>query len=115
SRHTMFSRDWSAAVCSSDLTPVASLWANPPELLEHADRIGELAAALSVPAETLASRVSQRADKEFMYLRRRISPAAAEEVLDLGIPGVYSQREYRRFYPQGEALAHVLGFTNVDD
>ena len=96
-------------------TPVASLWANPPELLEHADRIGELAAALSVPAETLASRVSQRADKEFMYLRRRISPAAADEVLDLGIPGVYSQREYRRFYPQGEALAHVLGFTNVDD
>src|SRR5690606_36419751 len=96
-------------------TPVASLRANPPELLEHADRIGELAAALSVPAETLASRVSQRADKEFMYLRRRISPAAAEEVLDLGIPGVYSQREYRRFYPQGEALAHVLGFTNVDD
>lgn len=96
-------------------TPVATLWANPPELLEHADRIGELAAALSVPADTLASRVSQRADKEFMYLRRRISPAAAEAVLDLGIPGVYSQREYRRFYPQGEALAHVLGFTNVDD
>lgn len=96
-------------------TPVASLWANPPELLEHADRIGELAAALEVPAETLASRVSQRADKEFMYLRRRISPATADAVLDLGIPGVYSQREYRRFYPQGEALAHVLGFTNVDD
>lgn len=96
-------------------TPVASLWANPKEILEHADRIGELASALSVPADTLASRLSQRADKEFMYLRRRINPASAETVLDLGIPGVYSQREYRRFYPQGEALAHVLGFTNVDD
>ncbi|WP_343223459.1 penicillin-binding protein 2 [Lysobacter sp. GX 14042] len=96
-------------------TPVESLWANPQELLQHTDRIGELAAALSVPADTLASRLSQRADKEFMYLRRRINPAAAGEVLELGIPGVYSQREYRRFYPQGEALAHVLGFTNVDD
>ena len=96
-------------------TPVESLWANPKELLQHTDRLAELAAALSVPADTLASRLSQRADKEFMYLRRRLNPAFAEKVMALGIPGVYSQREYRRFYPQGEALAHVLGFTNVDD
>ena len=52
-----------------------------------------------------------------MYIprHRRISPAAAQKVLALNIPGVFSQREYRRFYPQGEAMAHILGFTNIDD
>src|SRR3546814_21003362 len=55
--------------------------------------------------------------KEFMYIprHRRISPAAARKILALEIPGVFSQREYRRFYPQGEAMAHILGFTNIDD
>lgn len=98
-------------------TPVASLWANPQELSRHPDRIVELAAAISVDGDDLARRVAQRADKEFMYLpgQRRIHPAAAEKVLSLDVPGVFSQREYRRFYPQGEALAHVLGFTNIDD
>ena len=98
-------------------TPVASLWANPQELSRHPDRIAELAAAINVDADELARRVAQRADKEFMYLpgQRRIHPAAAEEVLALEVPGVFSQREYRRFYPQGEAMAHVLGFTNIDD
>nr|AOH35246.1 cell division protein [Luteimonas sp. JM171] len=98
-------------------TPVASLWANPQELVKHPDRIVELAAAIEVDPDELARRVAQRADKEFMYLpgQRRVHPAAAQEVLDLGVPGVFSQREYRRFYPQGEAIAHVLGFTNIDD
>ncbi|WP_407354097.1 peptidoglycan D,D-transpeptidase FtsI family protein [Luteimonas sp. R10] len=98
-------------------TPVASLWANPQELVKHPERIAELAAAIGVQEEALARSVTQRADKEFMYLpgQRRIHPAAAQKVLALGVPGVFSQREFRRFYPQGEALAHVLGFTNIDD
>ena len=98
-------------------TPVASLWANPQELVKHPDRITELAAAINVDGEELTRGVAQRADKEFLYLpgQRRIHPATAQKVLDLGVPGVFSQREYRRFYPQGEAIAHVLGFTNIDD
>jgi cell division protein FtsI (penicillin-binding protein 3) len=44
-----------------------------------------------------------------------MNPAAAQRILALEIPGVASQREFRRFYPQGEAMAHVLGFTNIDD
>ncbi|QOY62281.1 penicillin-binding protein 2 [Lysobacter sp. H21R4] len=96
-------------------TPVDSLWANPPQLLQHPDRIPELAQALGVPADELARKLSQRADKEFMYLARRMNPERAKQVLDLGVPGVFNQREFRRFYPQGEAIAHVLGFTNIDD
>lgn len=96
-------------------TPVDSLWANPPELLKHTDRIAELAQALGVPEAELTRKLSQRADKEFMYLARRMNPERAKRVLDRGVPGVLSQREFRRFYPQGEAIAHVLGFTNIDD
>lgn len=98
-------------------TPVASLWANPQELGKYPDRLPELAKATGLPLDYLTRYVSQRSDKEFMYIprHRRISPDAARRILALNIPGVFSQREYRRFYPQGEALAHVLGFTNIDD
>ncbi|MDQ3205421.1 MAG: penicillin-binding protein 2 [Pseudomonadota bacterium] len=96
-------------------TPVESVWANPQELLKHPDRIPELAQALGVPADELMRKLAQRADKEFFYLQRRINPAQARKILAHDIPGVFSQREFRRFYPQGEALAHVLGFTNIDD
>lgn len=96
-------------------TPVASIWVNPQELMRSPDRIPELATALGMPLDELTSKLSQKADKEFMYLRRRINPDDAEKVVALRIPGVASQREFRRFYPQGEAMAHVLGFTNIDD
>ncbi len=96
-------------------TPVESIWANPQELLKHPGQISGLAEVLGLNADDLGRRLSQRADKEFMYLKRRISPAQAQRVLAHEIPGVFSQREFRRFYPQGEALAHVLGFTNIDD
>jgi cell division protein FtsI (penicillin-binding protein 3) len=96
-------------------TPVESVWGNPQELLKHPQRLPQLARALGVPAEVLTRRLSQRADKEFVYLKRRINPDDAQQILALGVPGVFSQREFRRFYPHGEAVAHLLGFTNVDD
>ncbi len=96
-------------------TPVESVWANPQELLKAPDRLPQLARALGVNHEDLARKLTQRANKEFVYLKRRINPAEARRILALDVPGVFSQREYRRFYPQGEAIAHVLGFTNVDD
>src|SRR5690606_18169742 len=96
-------------------TPVASIWANPQELLRAPERIPELAQALGLPVDELTTRLTQKADKEFMYLRRRINPDVAEQVIGLKVPGVFSQREFRRYYPQGEAMAHVLGFTNIDD
>jgi len=96
-------------------SPVESIWANPKELLQHPDRLPELAGALSIPLDVLTRRVSERADKEFVYLRRHLNPDVADAITELGVPGVYSQREFRRFYPHGEVLAHVLGFTNIDD
>jgi cell division protein FtsI (penicillin-binding protein 3) len=96
-------------------SPVESIWGNPKELLKVPARLPALARALGMPQDELANRLSQRAGKEFVYLKRRINPDEAARILALGIPGVASQREYRRFYPQGEAVAHVLGFTNIDD
>jgi len=98
-------------------SPVESLWANPQELANDPDAIARLAEATSLPVDYLTRYVSQRKDKEFMYVpgHRRINPAVAQKILALKIPGVFSQREFRRFYPQGEAVAHVLGFTNIDD
>ena len=96
-------------------SPVESVWANPQELVKSPAQIPVLAQALGVAEDELARKVSQRADKEFMWLQRRINPAVARQILAHNVPGVYSQREFRRFYPQGEAVAHVLGFTNIDD
>lgn len=96
-------------------SPVETIWGNPQELLKSPARLPQLANALGMPLDELSRRLSQRADKEFIYLKRRINPDEAHQILSLEIPGVASQREYRRFYPQGEAMAHVLGFTNIDD
>ena len=112
SRGTIFDRNGEPLAVS---TPVTSLWANPSEVLESGGRIAELAKALGVDPGELKERLAQRADREFVYLRRQMSPAAAEVVLDLDIPGVYSQREFKRYYPSGAVTAHVLGFTNIDD
>ncbi|MGD8828780.1 MAG: penicillin-binding protein 2, partial [Gammaproteobacteria bacterium] len=96
-------------------TPVDSLWANPQELLGAADRIPELAHALGMKPAEFTRWLGKRKDREFVYLRRHMTPEDAKRVLARRIPGVYSQREYRRYYPAGEVTAHVLGFTNIDD
>ena len=96
-------------------SPVESIWANPKELLQHPEQLPVLAEALGIPQEVLTQRIAQRAEKEFVFLRRHINPDEAKAVVSRGIPGVYAQREFRRFYPHGEVMAHVLGFTNIDD
>lgn len=96
-------------------TPMVSLWVHPKSLAAARDRIPELAAAVGLDARALEESVLARADREFMYLRRRMTPEAADAVIARRIPGVNSMREFRRFYPSGEMFAHVVGTTNVDD
>lgn len=95
-------------------TPVDSIWANPQKLVSATEKWPGLAKALNMSVADLRSR-AQRADKEFVYLKRHVNPALAQKVLALQVPGVYLQRESRRFYPMGEVAAHLVGFTNVDD
>ncbi len=96
-------------------TPVESVWVNPQELANEQQRIPELTRLLSLKYASVQSTLASRADREFIYLRRHITPALAAQVEALDIPGVYLQREYRRYYPDGEIAAHVVGFTNIDD
>jgi cell division protein FtsI (penicillin-binding protein 3) len=96
-------------------TPVVTLWANPQELPEDAIQRVMLAQALGMTLEDFESRVARFSEHEFMYLRRQMTPAAAQQILNLRTPGVYPQREYKRYYPAGEVAAQLLGVTNVDD
>ena len=112
SRGTIFDRNGEPLAVS---TPMVSITAVPSEVLDNADRIPALAQALGTDPDDLKSYLEQRADRDFAYLRRQMSPDAAQAVLDLGVPGVNGQREYKRYYPSGEVTAHVLGFTNIDD
>ncbi|MEM8983577.1 MAG: penicillin-binding transpeptidase domain-containing protein [Pseudomonadota bacterium] len=96
-------------------TPVDSVWANPQLLGPAIDEVPTLSTMIDVDSDQLLRRISRSADREFVYLRRHLSPSRAAEVRSLGLPGVELQREYRRFYPAGEVVGHVLGFTNIDD
>jgi cell division protein FtsI (penicillin-binding protein 3) len=96
-------------------TPVESVWAHPGELLQAADRIPLLASVLGEDPDDIQRRLSQRADRQFVWIIRRIRPALAERVRQLDIPGVFLQREYRRFYPTAEVSAQVVGITNIDE
>lgn len=96
-------------------TPVTTLWGNPRELQAAQGRWPELAQALGQEPAALQRRLKEQAGREFTYLVRGLTPEQGQRVLDLGIPGVYSQEEFRRFYPAGEVAAHIVGFTDIDD
>ena len=96
-------------------TPVETVWANPQVMEYQAGDIQALAEALEVSESWLTKRVSKNKSREFIYLKRKIAPAQAARVIALDIPGVYSRREYKRFYPAGEVASHVVGFTNIDE
>ncbi|UZE95565.1 peptidoglycan D,D-transpeptidase FtsI family protein [Alkalimarinus alittae] len=96
-------------------TPVETVWANPQEMQYDARGLRELANRLEVSETWLTKRINSNKSREFIYLKRKISPAQAARVTDLDLPGVYSRREYKRFYPAGEVASHVVGFTNIDE
>lgn len=96
-------------------TPVKSVWVNPRELAANETGIRSLAIALELDPDSLLAQIQASSSREFLYVRRRMPPAHVDNVLAMGIDGVYARQEYQRYYPQGEVTAHVLGFSNVDD
>ncbi|MFG5409689.1 penicillin-binding protein 2 [Piscinibacter sakaiensis] len=93
--------------------PVPSLWAIPKDLEASAAQRRQLARLLGMTPKDLDGRLDD--SPNFVWLRRQVDEALAKEVLALGIKGIYQVREYKRQYPEGEAAAHVVGFTNVED
>ncbi|MGE0384854.1 MAG: peptidoglycan D,D-transpeptidase FtsI family protein [Gammaproteobacteria bacterium] len=111
-RGTITDRNGEALAVS---TPVSSVWAAPRRLLQQRNRWAELGEVIGLSREHLRSLIEPRVSREFVYLRRHVSPELADAVARLGIEGVGLVKESRRYYPAGEVTAHLLGFTNVDD
>lgn len=96
--------------------PVDSLWTIPSELLQAPEYLAPLAKLLNLQRNDLRTFLLKRKDKQFVYLpaARQMDPDQAAHVLALKAPGVFGQREYRRFYPAGEVAAHLVGFCDID-
>jgi cell division protein FtsI (penicillin-binding protein 3) len=95
-------------------TPVESVWASPADADLSTEQTVKLARLLGMDATELRRRLAD-SEREFVYLKRQLPPEQATKVVQLNLPGVFLQREYRRYYPAAEVTAHVVGFTGVDD
>ena len=95
-------------------TAIESIWVDPREAIRARDRWPALAAALGLDPSALDRKLEERAERSFVYVRRHVDPETAARARALALPGVYSEREYRRYYPEGEVAAHVVGFTDID-
>jgi len=96
-------------------TPVSSIWVNPKEFAADNKKMYQFAKLLKLNSQYIKNKIKTRANKEFVYIKRRINPDLAQKILAMNINGIHVQREYRRYYPDGEIFGHVLGFTDVDD
>ncbi len=94
-------------------TPVKSVWAIPEEVQYSSQQRARLAALLELSPREIDKRLNEAT--AFVYLKRQIAPEVAERVGELRISGLFQNREYRRYYPGGEVMAQVLGFTGADD
>jgi cell division protein FtsI (penicillin-binding protein 3) len=95
-------------------TPVESIWASPEDVEIDDKRLAKARRRAGAGAAELRQKLAMK-DRQFVFLKRQISPEQAVKVMELRVPGVFQQREYRRFYPAGEVMAHVVGFTGIDD
>ncbi|MGQ5522211.1 peptidoglycan D,D-transpeptidase FtsI family protein [Chitinimonas sp. PSY-7] len=96
-------------------TPVQSIWASPSEMppMSH-QHLQTLAKELNMSPEDIKARLANK-KRDFVFLKRQMSPEAAARVIGLGIPGISKQAEYRRYYPAGEVMAHIIGYTDIDN
>jgi len=100
--------------------PVETVWADPKIVMEHNALAMEkhwqaLADVLGKDVNSLTARIVKNPNKRFLYVERQVSPAMADYIKQLKIPGIHLRKESKRFYPTGEISAHIVGFTNVDD
>jgi cell division protein FtsI (penicillin-binding protein 3) len=94
--------------------PVKAIWAIPDDVQEAPrEKLRELAKLLDMSDADLHKKLDS--DRGFVYLKRQVEQDTTDKILKLGIAGIETRREYKRFYPEGEVMAHVVGFTNVED
>jgi len=94
--------------------PVPSIWAIPEDVERDPANLKKLAKLLDMPLAELNKKLEDE-DKTFVWLKRQVDESLGKEIEALNLKGVYQRKEYKRKYPEGEAAAHVVGFTNVED
>jgi cell division protein FtsI (penicillin-binding protein 3) len=94
--------------------PVPSIWANPEDIERDPAKLKALAKLLGMSGAELDKKL-QDEDKIFVWLKRQVDESVAKDIAALKIKGVYDRKEYKRIYPEGESVAHVVGFTNVEN
>ncbi|MBI5793096.1 MAG: penicillin-binding protein 2 [Rhodocyclales bacterium] len=94
-------------------TPVRSIWAIPEDAQMAPAQARNLAALLGMDVHEINRKLA--AERDFVYVKRQLPPETAEKVKALALPGIHQKNEYRRYYPAGEVMAHVLGFTGAED
>lgn len=94
-------------------TPMKSIWAAPGDVQATPEQFAQLALLLETSPQALSRRLADAGG--FLYLARQLPPEVADRIVRLQIKGLNGQNEYRRFYPGGETISHVLGFTGDHD
>jgi cell division protein FtsI (penicillin-binding protein 3) len=94
--------------------PAPSIWAIPEDVDMDKAQMQRLAKLLEMPAADLAKKLDDE-DKTFVWIKRQVDADVAKKIAELNIKGIYQRKEYKRKYPEGEAAAHIVGFTNVED
>lgn len=96
-------------------TPVQSVWVNPKAFSANAKQLAALSRLLGISSKRLIARVRRASSREFLYLHRQLPPMLAKKIEQLNIPGVNFQQEFKRYYPETDSTAQLVGFTNIDD
>jgi cell division protein FtsI (penicillin-binding protein 3) len=91
-----------------------SIWAIPEDVNKSDPKLPELARLLEMPLGDLRKRLTSE-DKTFVWVKRQVDEPVAKDIAALKIAGIHQSRVYKRQYPEGEAAAHLVGFTNVED
>lgn len=100
-------------------TPVDSIWVNPFYIPSDDPDLRKILNILEVDKaqqQAIIARIKAREGRHgFVYLKRQVSPFVAQKIKTLDVKGIKIEREFKRFYPDAEVMAHVVGFTNIDD
>lgn len=94
--------------------PVRAVWAIPDDVAEAPkDKLRQLAKLLDMSERELSRKLDS--DRSFVYLKRQVELDTVDKILKLGIAGIHTRKEYKRYYPEGDVMAHIVGFTNIED
>ena len=94
--------------------PAPSIWAIPEDVEASKQQLQALAKLLEMPVSELNKKLADE-EKNFVWIKRQVDDAVAQKIAGLAIKGIYQRKEYKRQYPEGETVAHVVGFTDVED